>query len=532
MIQLKRDIPNTVIHGDDCAVAIWIDQMRCNRNGLSLLPFLRYDHPVYAQRSTNEVIRIRGYLMAAFAQTGLPNRGVTSFLEEFDHAHSPYILAGAAIGLRGLGKPTVEIMNALLNAIQRLQFEDDSVCFEQFKPDWHIHKGRSALTELLLTVELFSDRLPIPARELHQLANNTLMSASGLEVCNRILKLQEEHEPDNKFADDCCKYPAARLRNFLNAPHSFSGIRVQDQNGHLHLLSDLMKDKPSFLCFFYTRCDNVYRCSLTITRLGLLQKALKEAGIAEEIRLLAISFDAAFDLPYRMKAFAKFRGFQCNENARCLRVKSGMERLLGCVRPGVNFNDGLVNQHGVAYFLFDRFGFLKQRISATEWDKETICEDLAKLRNQKTTYYRRLRNSFGAGVSIAYSVVLAFFPKCPLCAAAYLSAMGISSASLLRYHRLLLPALLLLFGWHLQAVARRAWRRNWYLPLAFSLAGAFCMAWSAFGTPDKWWTYAGILLVGTGSLLNSWERTAKKNTKVSRTASRLLPSLLFQKRQI
>lgn len=531
MMQLNREIPNNVIHSDDRSVATWIDRMRANGNAISLLSLLRYDHPVYAQRSTNEVIRIRGYLLAAFAETGLPKRGVTAFLEELDNAHNPYILAGAAIGLRGLRIPTAPVMNAVLNAIQRLQFEDDSVCFEQFRPDWQIHKGRSALTELLLTVEFFSRQLPISASRLQQLTAETFISAGGQEVCKRIISLQERHGPDGKMADDCCSYPGARRSKFLSAPHSFSGIRVQDHDGNSRLLCDLMKDKPSILSFFYTRCDNVYRCSLTITRMGFLQNALKKAGVQNDVQLLAISYDAAYDLPFRMKAFAERRGFQTNENASCLRVETGMEQLLGCLHPGVSFNDGLVNQHGVAFFLFDRLGFLKQRIPAVKWNEESIINDLVQLTNQKTTYYHRLRKSFGASLSIVYSVLLAFFPKCPLCAAAYLSALGISSASLLRYHKLLLPALLLLFGWHLQAVARRAWRRNWYLPFLCSLAGAVCVAWSAFGTPDIWWSYLGILLVGVGSLLSSWERTGAKDAKGIGIAGSHLPSILLNKRQ-
>jgi protein SCO1/2 len=507
--------------------------MRDNGKAKALLPLLRHDHPVYGQRSTNAVIRIRGYLMAAFAQTGLPANAVGELLAELDSAHSPYLVAGAAIGLRGVRKPDASIMSALLNAIHRMQYGDDAVCFEQFKPDWQRHVGKSALTELLLSVEKFSVQLPIPAKDLQQLTTKVRVSADGRVVCNRIADLQRKREIDSKASDDCCGQPLPRRRKFLSASRSFKGIRVQDQEGQYHLLSDLMNNKPTLLTFFYTRCDNVYRCSLTITRLGRLQKVLQQAGITREVQLLAISFDAAYDLPFRMGAFAHHRGFRCHEQASCVRVDSGMEHLLGCLQPGVNFNDGLVNQHAVTFFLFDRSGFLKRRFSSTAWDEEQLCKDLVQLRHQKTTFYERIRHTTQACLSIGYSVVLAFFPKCPLCAAAYLSAFGISSAGLMQYHRLLLPVLGLLLGWHLQAVARRAWRRNWYLPLVCSLAGAFCVGWSAIGVPGNWWSYAGIFLVGVGSLLNGWERTGKKiDTMAIGTPGWLFPSMLFQKRKI
>jgi len=527
-------IESIPIHGSDDEVAAWIDSMRDTGKAKALVPLLRHDNPIYAQRSTNEVIRIRGYLMATFAQIGLPDNGVNDLLAELDSAHSPYLVAGAAIGLRGSRKPIAPFMRALLDALQRLQYDDDAVCFEQFKPDWQRYVGKSALTELLLTVEKFSDQLPIHAKELQLLSTETRLSTEGHLICNRIVKLQRRYKTERKVTDDCCRLPVTRRRKFLSANRSFSGIRVQDQDGHFHILSELMKQKPTLLTFFYTRCDNVYRCSLTITRLGRLQKALKQAGSTQEVQVLAISFDPAFDFPFRMKAFAHHRGFQCNEQAMCLRVESGMEHLLGCLQPGVNFNDGLVNQHAVAFFLFDRFGFLERLISSIEWNEQQLVKDLAKLRHQKTTFFNRIRNSVGSVASIGYSILLAFFPKCPLCAAAYLSALGISSASVMRYHQLLLPVLLLLLGWHMLSVARRGWQRNWYLPLICSLAGSLCVVWSAFGTPDSnWWSYAGILLIGTGSLLNSWERTdEKKKVMTSRMVSRLLPSLLFQKRKI
>jgi len=530
MIRLRQNIPLRVIKGEDQKVATWIDKMRNSENARSLIPLLSYDHAIYAQRSTNETIRIRGYLMAAFEATGLPQKGLGYFLEELDNAHNPYILAGAAIGLRGLRKPTPRIMTALLEAVQRLQYADDMVCFDQFKPDWRIRKGQPALVVLLHTIALFSNRLPISKKALQELTVEKRLPQNGLALCDYIVQQQKRFGKEHAIAEDCCGYPTVRRRKFLNAPLSFKNIQVEDHNGLSHRLVDLMRDKPTVLSFFYTRCDNAYRCSLTIARLGWLQKALQKEGIAKEVQLLAISFDGAFDLPYRMKAFSAYRGLQCNDHARCLRVPSGMEKLLGLLRPGVNFNNGLVNHHGVAFFVFDRFGYLKQRIPATQWNETALKDDLLALRNQKVTLARKAKNTIGPGLSVVYSVALAFFPKCPLCAAAYLSALGISSAGLLRYHRLLLPVLVLLFAWHLQAVARRAWQRNWYLPLVLSLGGAACVAWSAFGTPGSWWSYLGIFLIATGSLLNSWDPKPRQHKKRKYRIGRLRPLPLIQKR--
>jgi protein SCO1/2 len=242
-----------------------------------------------------------------------------------------------------------------------------------------------------------------------------------------------------------------------------------------------------------------------MTRLGRLQTVLKTEGITQKVQLLAVSFDGAFDLPFRMEAFAQRRGFVLHEQAKCLRVVSGMSHLLGCLQPGVNFNNGLVNQHTVNFFMFDKFGVIKQQISSLEWEAKQVSKSFKKILNQKETPYTKLRHKWSTGVSIGYAILIAFFPKCPLCVAAYLSALGISSTSVLQYHRILLPVLILLLSWHLHAVFRRAKQRRWYLPLVCSLLGGCIVIWTVFKVSANWLSICGILLITIGAVLNSWD---------------------------
>ena len=60
--------------------------------------------------------------------------------------------------------------------------------------------------------------------------------------------------------------------------------------------------QPSIVVFFYTRCDNPMKCSLTVTKLGRIQKLL-EAHVNSriEIHTAAITYDPAFDLPERLR---------------------------------------------------------------------------------------------------------------------------------------------------------------------------------------------------------------------------------------
>ena len=61
---------------------------------------------LYEGRSTNETTRIRGYILAAFEQTGLPDAALPYVLEELENGRDAYLVAGAAKALRGLDSPT------------------------------------------------------------------------------------------------------------------------------------------------------------------------------------------------------------------------------------------------------------------------------------------------------------------------------------------------------------------------------------------------------------------------------------------
>ena len=61
---------------------------------------------LYDGRSANATIRMRGYILAAFEQTGLPEAALPYVLEELENGRDAYLTAGAARALRGLDTPT------------------------------------------------------------------------------------------------------------------------------------------------------------------------------------------------------------------------------------------------------------------------------------------------------------------------------------------------------------------------------------------------------------------------------------------
>jgi mercuric ion transport protein len=104
--------------------------------------------------------------------------------------------------------------------------------------------------------------------------------------------------------------------------------------------------------------------------------------------------------------------------------------------------------------------------------------------------------------SVATSVFIAFFPKCPVCWGVYMSMFSGIGLARLPYMKWLLPVLLVLLGLHLYLLYVQR-KRNGYAPFFVSLAGSLLIITGRliFGSMT-WLLYTGIVLVFLGSVLN------------------------------
>lgn len=106
--------------------------------------------------------------------------------------------------------------------------------------------------------------------------------------------------------------------------------------------------------------------------------------------------------------------------------------------------------------------------------------------------------------SILMSVLIAFFPKCPFCWGVYMSTFGSIGLVQLPYMPWLLPVLLLFFAVHLYMLYREIHRKG-YLPFLISLGGAAVLLTCRSYLPqEKWLLMAGMVMIISGSLLNSF----------------------------
>lgn len=114
--------------------------------------------------------------------------------------------------------------------------------------------------------------------------------------------------------------------------------------------------------------------------------------------------------------------------------------------------------------------------------------------------------------SIILSVLVAFFPKCPMCWAVYMSMLSSFGIVEIPYMKWLLPVFMVLLGFHLWMLLKKVVTKG-YGPFFMSLIGFSIIipCKLIFNAPD-WLSFVGMFLIVVGSLWNSF--TLPKNQKI------------------
>jgi protein SCO1 len=393
----------------ETAVAELVDVLRRAPDGAQRLAALLPENlPLYQGRSAAEATRLRGYLLAAFADTGVPQAALPFLLESLESGHDGYEVAGAAVGLRGLRAPTGREVPALLAALDRLAGADATISFERYKPSWPYAEPTTTLTELVKTIGMLDSGSGAPHADLKRFEDqHDVLPARVLVEIRRVLEATAprtgaRHQgcgcgpgcrcghqagagesaaagttaADVAAQDTCCA-PAApsdagTVQERGHDESAATEILLEDQGGRLERFDDFYRGAPSVLAFFYTRCDNPYKCSLTITRLAEVQRALDERGSAGGIRVTAITYDPEFDLRHRLKLYGEQRGVRFGENTRFFRATSGFGRLRQRFHLGVNYGASTVNRHQIEVYVLNEQARATAAFTRLQWQVDDV----------------------------------------------------------------------------------------------------------------------------------------------------------------
>jgi len=352
------------------------DPSRCAH----LTELLREDHAVYRERGAAEIVRMRGWVLLAIARAGVSEASLIFLLEELDAGVDPYLVAAAARALRSYPGPTDALEPFVMRALNNIRYRDVPVSFEAYGDYARSTDGTSAVRELLATLVWLGPlaRAVIPellvlraqaarSRKLHEDIDRTVQAIHGAD------------EAPGPGTHSCCEMTPSAPTEETSWPigqrrsmKPVETVMLEDQEGELIPFKDFFNEQPTIVVFFYTRCDNPMKCSLTVTKLARVQHLLDAQGFADRINTAAITYDPAFDRPARLRVYGQDRGVRMDARHRMLRTPDDHAALCNHFQLGVNFVESLVNRHRIELFILDAAGSIAVCFERLHWNEHEV----------------------------------------------------------------------------------------------------------------------------------------------------------------
>jgi protein SCO1/2 len=498
-------------HSSEESIASFVDEVRANpelRN--ELLPLLREGHALYKGRGTQECIRLRGYILAAFEVTGLPPAALIFAMEDLYNTRSAYLIAGAAQAIRGMAQPHPEVVPYLLEAVVNIRNMDDAVTFDTYKPAWPVTNFTTGLSEVFKTFAWLGAYAREAIPQLKKYAEGSDFQNKVLMEINRAI---ETIENDPREVDLSCCGPSPKLTGRKETVPGkgrmnplLKNIVLEDQNGVMIPFSSFFQGKPTVVSFFYTRCIAINKCSLTVGNTGRLAKALREINLQDKVNVALITYDPVYDLPGRIRVYAETRRCEFSDSFKAFRVSPEDYELLKehfCLEVG--YSTSIVNQHQVETYLLDYKGRIRNALLRIQWSEDEIKNKITGLINEiPTSKGSQIAKAVSENLrTIVFPLLIAIFPKCPVCWATYMSVFGIVGMKDIPYSPWLIPLFALGIGVNLWLLYWVRNKRNGLAPFWVSVFGAALLLICGQWLNLRLGIYAGILFILLGSILNS-----------------------------
>jgi protein SCO1/2 len=473
-----------------------------------LLELLSERHSVYVERPNYQMSRIRGYAISSFLEVGLPDSALKFILDELQNGKDAYVVAAAARSLRGTKRQGAQYVSFLLQALHNIRYHDDSMSFDVFKPSWPLQEPTSARKEVFLTFQWLKGYAKGALPELKAFLQNTY--DFDPQIREEIQKAIDLIEKDDRKLDlGCCDVVEQDSNNvswFSKARKNIKTIenlQIENEKGVIEPLKQFVNQKPTVIAFFYTRCMTPNKCTLTINKLGWLQQELLKSELQDKVNLLAFTYDPNYDSPDRMHVFGENRGMTFGPNAHMLRTKpEDLSLLSDFFELGVNYVNSTVNQHRLELFLLDQNGSIKTSYTRLQWEIEEVFTDIDNLLKNKSRFgwFSSVTSTIQ---SVGFPLLLAFFPKCPVCWAVYLSAFGVSGLQSIPYSPWLAVLIIVAMVINLVILYRKGRQRNGLIPFWLSLVGGILLIGPGYLLSNQISSMFGLVFMIMGALFNS-----------------------------
>ncbi|TPN82569.1 hypothetical protein FJ987_16510 [Mesorhizobium sp. CU2] len=312
-----------------------------------LIAMLSEGHSIYCGRGSAEAENLRAHVMVRAAKVGIADRIVDYAMADLETARSAISLAAAAMVLREAGTAPAGGLTLLAAAHRRLSVGDRLVDLVNFPPG---PGGVSASGEISRTLDELTGRARSPAPTLNS------------SCC---------------CGPDLAEEAVAQLPDLVR----LGSLPIETQDGLQGTLGNVLGNGAGLLAFFYTRCMNPLRCSHTVSQLGELARSLTGRFGAEQVRLLGITYDPAYDTAGRLLAYGRDRSVPFGAGCQLLRTVDAFAPVAEALQLGVGYGPATVNQHRLEWIVFAP-GLRAVRVGrGSHWGTAAMADDLLLLAN-------------------------------------------------------------------------------------------------------------------------------------------------------
>jgi len=469
----------------------------------ALVELLSERHPIYKNRSSIVSSHMRGYLIEAFHHIGMPQKGLPYILEELETSFSPYVAAAAAKAARGIKEPHPGIAAFLNKSIYNIWQADAIVNYSSFLGPYDRACNTTALKEIFTSLKWLEGKAQYVLPDLYHLETQLAeyLSSENRGLLADCIEAIEKAVPS---LDGCCSIPVevysqADTHPFSDSEIELGSIMLQDQEGNELGWNDYFKGKYTVLSFFYTKCHNPRKCIQTIYNLVNIQRRIRTDGHSN-IQTAAITYDPSYDTSPILKSYGKNRNYHFDEGNRMFRVVSGMQSLIEGLNIGVNYKGMEVNVHRIEVYIINPEGKIERSFLRFQAEEKLIVDALMELVGNESTVSKKTDPEgvkptiFNRLSTIILPVLIAFFPKCPMCWMAYLNLIGIGSIVSISHQSWLVYAFIGLALLNLVNLYRLSKKRNGLFPFYLALCGMLLLGLN-------YWLDLGSLIMASGFFL-------------------------------
>ena len=466
-----------------------------------LLTLCDEQHVAYANESAPAIARMRGWVLEALGRRPpLADATVPYVLEELEAPSHPYLLAVAARCLRAARSPHASYAPAISHAFRVAPHFEAPVTLGAYGglgggPGTF---STSPIRELVATIEWLGPFAALLAEDIQDALRDGSVAPDLLLALEQLFAALPSDAPK-----ECCSALPESIARFLRGAHLATARRrrrPQSCQARRPLSATcppfrglFRSGHPTVVAFFYTRCDNPFKCSLTISKLGRVQRLLHARGLGDSIRTVGITYDPEFDTLTQLSRYGHNRGLSLDARHVLVRATAGFDELRRHFDLGVSFFESLVSRHRIEVFVLDRKGRIASTFHRLNWSEEQVVDHAVALVEDDKA------GRLGSMASLVGLAALAV-PKCPLCWATYATVLGFSGT--LAYPtpwalQVLAAALLLVYC---TGMVWRARRTGWRLEHALAVVGGAVVTFNTFVVPAgaenalAVWVGAGLMV--------------------------------------